>query len=54
MIIWFKGISGVGKSTLGKHFFKFKKKIKTLFILMVMLFGNSLIMILDILYMIEI
>ena len=26
MIIWFKGISGVGKSTLGSYFFKFLKK----------------------------
>ena len=26
MIIWFKGISGVGKSTLGKCFYKVKKK----------------------------
>ena len=26
MIIWFKGISGVGKSTLGKFFYKLKKK----------------------------
>lgn len=26
MIIWFKGISGVGKSTLGNYFYKIKKK----------------------------
>ncbi len=26
MIIWFKGISGVGKSTLGECFYKVKKK----------------------------
>ncbi len=26
MIVWFKGISGVGKSTLGYHFYKIKKK----------------------------
>jgi adenylylsulfate kinase-like enzyme len=26
MIIWFKGISGVGKSTLGSYFYKIKKK----------------------------
>ena len=26
MIIWFKGISGVGKSTLGKYFYQIKKK----------------------------
>ena len=26
MIIWFKGISGVGKSTLEKYFYKIKKK----------------------------
>ena len=26
MIIWFKGISGVGKSTLGHYFYKIKKK----------------------------
>ena len=31
MIIWFKGISGVGKSTLGKYFYTFnKKKVKNL------------------------
>ena len=31
MIIWFKGISGVGKSTLGKFFYTFnKKKVKNL------------------------
>lgn len=31
MIIWFKGISGVGKSTLGNYFYKIKKnKIKNL------------------------
>ena len=26
MIVWFKGISGVGKSTLGNYFYKIKKK----------------------------
>ncbi len=26
MIIWFKGISGVGKTTLGSYFYKLKKK----------------------------
>ncbi len=26
MIIWFKGISGVGKSTLGRYFYQIKKK----------------------------
>lgn len=26
MIIWFKGISGVGKTTLGSYFFKYLKK----------------------------
>jgi len=32
MIIWFKGISGVGKSTLGSYFFKFLKKKNNNFI----------------------
>ena len=26
MIIWFTGISGVGKTTLGSYFYKIKKK----------------------------
>ena len=26
MIIWFKGVSGVGKSTLGSYFYNLKKK----------------------------